>query len=272
MNDPYINLAYTGKAEITPLAAHLYIPPITWKGDPLGHLGKYDCFFFVVSGECYVKIDEVSFILGAGQLAYLPKGKTRTYTTMSADITMYEIAFDYRIGGVNWYEALSCPSDNYSVDTPDIAAVSALFEGCVRHELKKDILYDVIAFSNIAAIARIWLECRYAAEEKARPFTGVLKFMEENLHRQLKSEELAKAATMQTTYFIKKFKAAFGISPINYINKLKIYRSMTLLLSTDLSVEKIAQSIGIYDNSYYSRLFKKLCLMSPVEYRRLFKR
>ena len=272
MNDPYINLSYTGKAEITPLAAHLYIPPITWKGDPVGHIGSYDCFFFVVSGECYVKIDGVSFVLGAGQLAYLPKGKMRTYTTMNPSITMYEIAFDYKIGGVSWYDAVARPSDNYSVDVPDAAALAALFEGCVRHELQKDILYNVVSFSNIAAIARIWLEGRYEAEEKTRPFAEVIRYMEDNLHRQLKVEELSKVSLMQTTYFIKKFKAAFGVSPISYLNKLKIYRSMTLLLSTDLPVEKIAQSIGIYDSSYYSRLFKKQCALSPVEYRRLFKR
>jgi len=272
MNDPYVNLSHTGKAEITPLAAHLYIPPITWRGDPLGHIGSYDCFFFVVTGECYVKIDDVSFVLGEGQLAYLPKGKMRTYTTMSPNITMYEIAFDYRIQGTDWYEALACPSDCYTVDVSDKAALSALFEGCVRHEMQKDILYDVVCFSNIAAIAKIWLEGRYEAELRTRPFKQVLAFMDENIHRQIKVEELSKVSLMQTTYFIKKFKAAFGISPISYLNKLKIYRSMTLLLSTELSVERIAQSIGIIDNSYYSRMFKRLCSVSPVEYRKLFKK
>ena len=45
------------------------------------------------------------------------------------------------------------------------------------------------------------------AQKKARPFEDVVKFMETSLDRQIKVEELAKIACMQTTYFIKKFKA-----------------------------------------------------------------
>ena len=273
MFDPYRNLSFPNEGfSITPIAAHLYVPPITWRGDPVGHIGKYDCFFFVLSGECYVKIDDISFVLKEGQLAFLPKGKMRTYTTMSPGFTMYEIAFEFKLGKEDWSNSISTSFESYCVDISDTAALSELFEGCVRHEFNKDMLYNIICFSNIAAIARIYLEAGYEAEIKAKPFSEVVKYIELSLNRQIKVEELAKIACMQTTYFIKKFKAAFGISPINYINKQKIYRSMTLLLSTDLSVEKIAQSIGIFDNSYYSRIFKKHCSLSPVEYRRLFKR
>lgn len=273
MNDPYKNLFFPeGGFSITPIAAHLYVPPITWRGDPVGHIGQYDCFFFLLSGECYMKIGNDSFVLKSGQLAFLPKGKMRTYTTMSADFTMYEIAFDFRLGDVNWYEAAGGDGIGYSVDVADTQAMSRLFEDCVRHEFKKDMMYDVICFSNIAGIVRIYMEAMAEAQKKARPFANVIKFMETSLDRQIKVEELAKIACMQTTYFIKKFKAAFGVSPISYLNKLKIYRSMTLLLSTDESIEQIAKSIGIYDNSYYSRMFKKFSAVSPVEYRRLFKR
>lgn len=271
--DSYRNLSFPDEGlSITPIAAYLYVPPITWKGDPVGHIGVNDCFFFLVSGECYIKIEDKSFVLRAGQLAFLPRGKMRTYTTMSSDFTMYEIAFDFRIGNKYWCDELGLGDGYFCVDVADQTAMSRLFEASVRHEYNKSIIYDIICFSNIAQIIRVYAEARFEAETKTHQFAEVIKYMEAVTDSQIRVEELAHIACMQTTYFIKKFKAAFGMSPISYLNKLKIYRSMTLLLSTGLSVEGVARSVGIYDSSYFSKMFKRFCLISPNEYRKLFSR
>jgi YesN/AraC family two-component response regulator len=47
---------------------------------------------------------------------------------------------------------------------------------------------------------------------------------------------------------------------------------MTLLLSTDFSLSKVAEKIGVEDEAYFSRMFKKHTGISPNEYRKLFKR
>jgi len=81
---------------------------------------------------------------------------------------------------------------------------------------------------------------------------------------------LAEVACMQPTYFIRRFKAAFGSTPIVHFNKLKIYKAMTLLSSTDYSLQKIAMEVGVSDAAYFSRMFKKHCDISPTEYRKMF--
>lgn len=273
MNDPYANLGSPKSGyNLTPVAAHLYVPPITWKGDPIGHIGKYDCFFFLLQGECYIKIEENSFVLRPGQLAFLPKGRMRTYTSMSRELSMYEIAFDFKIGERHWCDAMEYSGDCFCVDVKDTQYVSTLFETSVRHEYIKDICHDLQCYANFVQILNTYIRARSEAEAMAIPFEGTVRFMESNLNTSLKVGELAKIACMETTYFIKKFKSAFGITPINYLNKLRIYRSMTLLLSTDLSIEKISEEVGIFDISYYSKMFKHYCTISPSEYRKLFRR
>ena len=42
--------------EVMDIAFH--VPPIKWKGDILGHIGIKDVFFYVLSGECYMKIED----------------------------------------------------------------------------------------------------------------------------------------------------------------------------------------------------------------------
>jgi len=270
-NFSYLNYP-EGGFSLKPVAVHLYVPPIAWKGDPLGHIGENDCIFFVVSGECCICIEEESFVLQAGQMAFLPRGKKRTYTTMDENITMYEVAFEFRINDHYWYDELNFKRNHCCVDVQDPAALAVFFEGSIRHEVNKNIVYDVICFSNVAEILRAYITACYAAEIRAQPFAEVLTFMRDEMHRTIRVEEPARIACMQTTYFIKKFKSAFGLSPISYLNKLRIYRAMTLLLATDMSVERIADTVGIFDNSYFSRMFKKFCSVSPMEYRNQFRR
>lgn len=257
---------------LKPTGVHLYIPPITWKGDPKGHIGKGDTFFFVVSGECFVMIDETCFILKTGQLAFLPKDKMRTYTAMSNDFTMYEFNFDFLIDSNYWYDELGLTYNNYHISVDDPDRIAHLFESSLRHEFDKDKMYDAIWFSNVAEIIKHFIKKQQEQQLKEKPFLNVLKFMEENISRHIKVEELSSAAYMQTTYFITKFKSAFGDTPITYLNKLKIYKAMTLLATTSLPIDKVSNAVGIYDNSYFSKLFKKYCFVTPLEYKTLLKK
>lgn len=256
--------------QIKPVLVQLYVPPITWKGDPKGHIGRNDAFFFVVSGECYVSIEDECFIVRAGQLAFLPKGKMRTYTAMSTDLTMYEINFACEINGEYWFDFANFKSKHYQIDVSDTAYLSRLFEETARYEYNKNVLYDVIFCTNIAAIVKYYIVTLMEIESKEQPFIEVIRYMRGHLDQQIKVDELAKVACMQTTYFIRKFKLAFGVSPITYLNKLKMYRAMTLLSSTDLSIDEVAKKVGIFDNSYFSRMFKNYCSTTPSEYRSIF--
>lgn len=253
-----------------PLRTNLYLPPIRWKGDPAGHVGGHDTFFWVVRGECYVMIDTESFIVKAGQLAFLPKGKMRTYSTLSEDLIMYEMNFSARMDGEIWYRKLGIEG-SYVVDIADVQAVSQWFETSVRHEMNRSVLFEASWCTNLGNIL-----CAYATEwektsHRMEMFREVLHCMDTHIDESLTIETLAAAACMQPTYFIRRFREAFGFTPIVYFNKLKVYRAMTLLATTDYSLQKIGERVGIGDAAYFSRVFKKYCGVSPTGYRSLFR-
>ena len=256
--------------KISPKMVQLFIPPIRWKGDPKGHIGVYDTFFYVVSGECCVIIDNESFILSQGELAFLPKGKMRTYSNMSSDITLYEINFEAEINGQNWYDKLMLEDGNYSVKTENTDEIKALFENSVRYELNKNLIYDVLFCSNLMNIIRIFIFEKFKANNSASSFKKVIDYMKNNLKKTVKISELAELAYMQETYFIKKFKKALGYSPITYLNKMRIYKAMTYLAEGSLTLSEIGHKVGIYDSSYFSKIFKTHCGITPGEYRHIF--
>ena len=68
-------------------------------------------------------------------------------------------------------------------------------------------------------------------------------------------------------YFRKIFKTYYGVSPIKYINTLKITHAKELLASGMYSVTEAALQSGYTDMSYFSREFKKATEKSPCNYR-----
>jgi transcriptional regulator GlxA family with amidase domain len=70
--------------------------------------------------------------------------------------------------------------------------------------------------------------------------------------------------------FDRRFKAATGYSPLNYIQALRIEEAKQLLETTDTPAEQIGREVGYEDAASFRRLFKRLSGMSPGDYRKNF--
>lgn len=257
---------------VIPDQVFLYVPPIVWKGDSVGHMGASDLFFWVLEGECFLRIDSQNYIIRPGQLAYLPKDKMRAYTHASERFTMYEMAFSAKANGEDLMELLGLTEENFVVDIPDKEEMSRLFESSHRKELYKNPLYDVAWCANIINIINIYANERAKqSSSESSVFKPVLRYMSENISKAVRTEELASLIYMQPTYFISRFRKCFSMPPLAYFNRMKIYKAMGLLAGTELSVEEIAKEVGIFDTSYFARMFKKHCHLTPSQYRAEFR-
>ena len=63
------------------------------------------------------------------------------------------------------------------------------------------------------------------------------------------------------------FKNAVGKTVTKYINEYRVEKSTALLTTTDASIAEIAAEVGFEDPNYFSRVFRSVMGMSPVEYR-----
>ena len=64
------------------------------------------------------------------------------------------------------------------------------------------------------------------------------------------------------------FKEEFGMTFVQYLTNCRISHSKELLISTAVPTEQIAYRVGMNSYSYFCTCFKRLCGMSPGEYRR----
>ena len=79
---------------------------------------------------------------------------------------------------------------------------------------------------------------------------------------------LADEISLSTSYLSRIFKQYFGVPFRDYILKERIDKSKILLLSSDMRVYEICESVGFDDPNYFSTIFKKATGYSPNGYRR----
>ncbi|WP_239616031.1 helix-turn-helix transcriptional regulator [Cohnella mopanensis] len=70
------------------------------------------------------------------------------------------------------------------------------------------------------------------------------------------------------THFCKLFKHSTGLSPMQYLLNIRMQRAEILLVSTPMTIEQVASSVGFGDALYFSKKFRKWRDQSPSEYRR----
>lgn len=79
---------------------------------------------------------------------------------------------------------------------------------------------------------------------------------------------MAEHAKLPIKTFTRRFKAATGYTPLDYVQRLRIEESKQMLETSDSAVESIAEDVGYADAASFRRLFKRLVGESPAEYRR----
>lgn len=110
------------------------------------------------------------------------------------------------------------------------------------------------------------VKVRMRASEQAE---RALRFIEANYMNGITARDVTVELNIDRTHFFRIFKARTGISPEQYIMRLRIGKAKELLSSSGATVTEIASHIGVGDVYYFSKMFKKSEGISPTEYRKM---
>ncbi|PCH73139.1 MAG: AraC family transcriptional regulator [Flavobacteriaceae bacterium] len=89
----------------------------------------------------------------------------------------------------------------------------------------------------------------------------------QNLTKDFTIDELCKVAAVSKSHFFRLFKNEFGLTPIQFVNSLRIKHAQKLLRFTTKRISEICYECGFNDIHYFTRYFKKLVGMTAKEYR-----
>lgn len=92
--------------------------------------------------------------------------------------------------------------------------------------------------------------------------------MGSNIRRRLSVAHMATSVNLSYSRLEHLFKAETGVTPLNYLRKMRIEKARELLETTFLTNQQIIIQVGIYDESHFVRDFKKAHGLSPSEHRK----
>ncbi|WP_291723298.1 helix-turn-helix domain-containing protein [Bernardetia sp.] len=123
---------------------------------------------------------------------------------------------------------------------------------------RKDIISDI---KRIPALKKT------TQTEIYQRLSYAMDFLQTYFHQNIDLEALAATACLSKFHFLRLFKAAFGFSPYQYVQYLRIERAKTLLQKTNLPICQIALELGFQNATSFSRLFFKKINCYPNYYR-----
>jgi transcriptional regulator GlxA family with amidase domain len=92
--------------------------------------------------------------------------------------------------------------------------------------------------------------------------------MRRRLQEPLRMQALAREFGLSPRSLDRRFREATGSSPLVYVQQQRIKAAKELLESTNLTITEIAYRVGYLDQGHFARLFERVLLVAPREYRR----
>lgn len=94
----------------------------------------------------------------------------------------------------------------------------------------------------------------------------VMQYIEENISEKISLEQLSKEANMSKFHFCRFFYRHAGLSPIKFLNQVRIEKAKEYLQKERITVSEVSHQVGFNDLGTFIRQFKKLTGLTPSAY------
>ncbi len=95
---------------------------------------------------------------------------------------------------------------------------------------------------------------------------NILDYVMSNLYQDLSLQSLSEIVHQSPYHFAKVFKNTTGLSPHQFVLKLRLEKASELIRLKKTSLTEIAHSIGFYDQSHFTNSFKRFYGVTPRQF------
>ncbi len=244
----------------------------------------------VTAGNVKIQIGTESIDASVGDFLYIPHGLVYKADASEGYASVRGMIFDTSIIEANMvnYETeilymFYVQSENkikiFKEGHPIHDILSRCMSESYEEYLAKDVCYKLPIRANIylsmTALLRHYCTVKDDSERmiyhnvlRLRP---VINYIAEHYAEKIYVEKLADIIMVSPDYFTKMFKDSIGKTPVDYINGIRVNRSMQLLIDSDKSIAEIADDIGCCNANYFHKIFKQYMDLSPLAYRKAVK-
>lgn len=227
---------------------------------------------FITEGTCFIRENGVEIPVNAGSvILYLPHERQEYYVKEGIKTTSYYVHFS-GTGCERVLKDFGISSRYFHVGKAPRA--EELFRRMIEEYYFKRPYSDKLCASYLYSILGLLGRKRLFSDDdsvkSSNRIEQVCRKMIQDYTADVDIAAYASECNVSTSRFLHLFKESTGASPGNYISSIRIKKACELLENTDLSILNVAEQVGICDQNYFSRLFKKHMGVSPSEYRKGF--
>ena len=95
----------------------------------------------------------------------------------------------------------------------------------------------------------------------------IISFINNNYTRNLKLNEIAEMASMNSSAFCRYFKENTGKTLLQYVMGMRVGYACKLLALGEMDISQIAMECGFDSITHFNRTFKQLVNLTPTQYR-----
>lgn len=234
----------------------------------------YEIYYLIEGNRRYVIEDEI-YDLYPGDMILIPPMKThKVWNSPDACEGEYHARFLLTPKKEEIPEVfLPCFETHfYRLTVPEKQIVFNCFEDLQRNQ-KKDKYTTYFNQANLIKILHTLAKSKVTAESNLH-FTHTdmriqkaASYIKEHCEQPLTLDELSKQCGFTKEYFSTIFKDTTGFGFNEYLNQMRIAKSINLLTTTTLSIIEISCRCGFNDSNYFSAVFKKIVGVPPRKFR-----
>ncbi|GGD50103.1 helix-turn-helix transcriptional regulator [Paenibacillus nasutitermitis] len=239
--------------------AHLFHSPVDW-GIPPRRLSNYQ-FQYVVEGSAEYEIEGHTIVTRRGDLIYhspyqlheLRKLPGEPYICIS--ILFHFGDSDYPVQRLLGENRLLGNFNGLAIEKKLTQLITHYHQpGLSHHSQCQGLLMELLAELSQ------WkqeLETTTEGQHKIKTKMVLIRnHIAAHFNREMTHHELEELSGLSRNYIIVKFRAAFGVTPFEYLSQVRIERAKELAVQTNMSISEIACAVGYSDVHTFGRMFK----------------
>lgn len=242
---------------------------------------------YMQSGQVEIFTKGHSHILSEGDIFILPPRQLHTFRTMTMDTRYVFLSVLPQL--------LALPEEHFfqrdfvtplfagQLQIPDLIPPSdplhpqlLAFLQVLDQKKEGTVEYTAQLFAAVVSIcACLMPRCtpvspKEAMDRQEDTTLACLEYIRKHYSEKVTLQELADHVHLHPNYLCALFKEQTGKTVFDYLDRYRIRRAARLLSSTSLPVSRIAENCGFGSVSFFSRKFRALLGMSPLQYRKLY--
>lgn len=239
------------------------------------NFGIFD-LIIVAEGELFIGENGQEWALGKGDtLLLLPDGEHYSVKPCEQHTVFYWVHFEHLIWQSHAHEGASAQSflnphpiripKHISLNHPENAfkLMRQLLNLTVGDSFweEQSLLAQLLALLENESLNKTSTPATRLAEKAAF-------YLQQNFQKDITNELLAEEFHFHPNYIVRCMKKRYGMTPSHYLLEFRLDRAKKLLVSSEWSIERIAEEVGFRYAPYFTACFKRREGISPLRYRK----